>query len=123
VTIYSEEMEEPIQPLHVVVDRSEEIKSADYGSWQNLTVTPTFQPQQLLPQSYDRLNAYIFVSGSATGFVRLGSRAQIMNNTGGQFYSTVGGNSLKYESTQEVWIGSDGTTASINVMTLDHRYK
>ena len=126
MSVYDESMHGQIEPLHVIVDKeggTEELGAADFGSWQTLIILPTTAPQQLLPQANERLNAYILVTGVATGFVRLGSRAQVMNNAGGQFFATVGGNTIKYEAKQEVWVVGDGVTASLSVMTLDHRYK
>jgi len=109
-----------LEPLHVkVVDTDAAIaeKSADWGSFQAILFSTTSnQPQQILSQNNRRLNAYIIIVGT-TGFVRVGTRAQVMNNAGAQLPQ----GQYKYEAKQEVWAVGDGANP-FTVNVLDHRY-
>ena len=122
MSVQDEDTETQIEPLLVQLAAGaiEKDQVADWGSFQTLTITPTTQPQQILAENPHRKNAYLMVFGSATGFVRVGTRGQVMNNQGGQIPA---GQQLKYEARQEVWIASDGVTASLSVTAVDHRYK
>ena len=55
---------------------------------------------------------------SGIGYVRVGSRAQVMNGQGGQ----LGVGRYPYEAKQELWMVSDGSTTQ-NVVVLDERYE
>lgn len=55
---------------------------------------------------------------AGTGFVRVGTRAQIMNNQGGQ----LGVGRYPFEAKQELWMGSDGSS-TMTVTVLDERYE
>lgn len=108
-----------LEPLAVKLVGSEQETVADWGSFQTFIVLPATQPQQILAENPHRKNAYIIVFGSATGFVRVGTRGQVSNNQGGQLPA----GQYKYESRQEVIMGGDGVTATMTVTVLDHRYK
>jgi hypothetical protein len=113
-----EDME--LEPLHVrVVNEGEPPSpSADWGSFQAILYSATSNiPQQILAFNKRRLNAYIIVQGT-TGFVRVGTRAQVMNNAGAQLTPPI---QVKYEAQQEVWAVGDGVNA-FTVNVLDHRY-
>jgi hypothetical protein len=113
-----------IEPLHVVLDKpgGEKDVAADWGSWQTLQLTPTSPPQQMLVQNNKRKQAQIIVfagtSAGAGAFVRVGTRAQVMNNAGGQLQP----GRYPVENKQELWLGPDGTNAMI-VVLLDERYE
>ena len=112
--------EKDVEPLLVrMADERFEQEAADWGSFQAFTFSTTSNlAQQILPQNSKRLNAYIIVFG-ATGFVRVGTRGQVMNIAGAQLTGPI---QIKYEATQEVWAVGDGINPfTINV--LDHRYE
>jgi hypothetical protein len=113
-----------LEPLHVVVDRQSEEKevAANWGSWQTYPLAGTTPAQQLLAQNNKRKQAQLIVfagTGAAAGaFVRVGTRAQVMNNAGGQLQP----GRYPVENTQELWLAPDGTNA-MTVVTLDERYE
>lgn len=113
-----------LEPLHVVLDKpsGEKDVAADWGSWQTLQLIATSPPQQCLAQNNKRKQAQLIVfagTGAApTAFVRVGTRAQVMNNQGG----TLGVGRYPVENKQELWLGPDGTNAMI-VVVLDERYE
>jgi len=117
----TEKEPDELEPLLVkLVDSQEKDEACDWGSFQTFPVTPSTPPQQILAENPNRKNAYIIVFGSSTGFVLVGTRGQVMNKQGGQLPP---GGQTRYEARQEVWLASDGVTASISVTVLDHRYK
>lgn len=119
-----------IEPIHVIIDRHQEDVEgqealAEWGSWQTFnfaaTTTPQASFQQILPQNRKRRRAQIIVfngTGAAAGaFVRVGTIAQVMNNSGGQLQA----GRFPIENAQGLWAVSDGTNAMI-VVVCDERY-
>ena len=108
---------EPIE-VKIIGGKPEKEAAADWGSFQTYPLTPATPPQQILAFNRHRKNAYVIVNAGA-GFVRVGTRAQVMNNAGGQMPT----GQYKYEAMQELWASTDGTTATQSVISLDHRYE
>jgi hypothetical protein len=115
-----------IEPIHVVMDKAEEVgQTPEFGTWQNYSwpaaTSAIASAQPILPQTRERYEAQIIVvngAGAAAGaFVRVGSLAQVLNNAGAQLQA----GRYPYHSAQPVYAASDGTNAMI-INVLDERY-
>jgi hypothetical protein len=118
-------------PLLVKEVGGTKVERAEFGTWSTYVLLGTAAdvPQRILPLDRNRRRAVIQVNpgiaGNATGFVMVGSKAQVANgmaaaigNPGGQLVS---GNSVTVENMQELYLMSDGAH-SLSVVVLQERY-
>ena len=115
---------EEMEALRVNVENlsGEKEAAADWGSWQTFTFSATSNvAQQVLAQNNHRKSGTVLVNGT-TGFVRVGTRGQVMNNQGGQLFAGAGINRVPIENKQELWMVGDGVN-TITVTVLDERYE
>jgi len=108
--------------VHVENFGAEREAAADWGSWQTFVFSSTSNvAQQILAQNNRRKGAQLDVNGT-TGFVRVGTRGQVMNNQGGQLFAGAGINRINVENKQELWCVGDGVN-TITVTVLDERFE
>jgi hypothetical protein len=108
--------------VHVENFGAEREAAADWGSWQTFVFSATSNvAQQILAQNNRRKGAQLSVNGT-TGFVRVGTRGQVMNAQGGQLFAGAGINRINIENKQELWMVGDGVN-TITVTVIDERYE